>query len=232
MIYIVILLIILNLFWSWRIYQQHVKSTSELKAASQIKLTRTNQQQKINHQIQILSDKKSDIQKDIDDLQKIIQQRKNNIDSELKVYQDNIDLKKKQKQEQINLALKELEQQFYNQKIKVSTELDHVNLELDKMKATRAAAKEAFLRQEEIKRSQDEYCLIPTPADLQDIAKLQRIKLSLNKPRILSMLIWQTYWQPLAKKQFPQILGSTQKTGIYKITNLLTNECYIGQAVD
>ena len=47
------------------------------------------------------------------------------------------------------------------------------------------------------------------------------------------MLIWQTYWQPLAKAQFPIILGSsTPKTGIYKITNIVTQECYIGQAVD
>ena len=46
------------------------------------------------------------------------------------------------------------------------------------------------------------------------------------------MLIWQTYWQPLAKKQFPLILHSDSITGIYKITNLITEECYIGQSVD
>lgn len=37
----------------------------------------------------------------------------------------------------------------------------------------------------------------------------------------------------LPKKQFPLILKSTEiKTGIYKITNLLTGDCYIGQAID
>ena len=46
------------------------------------------------------------------------------------------------------------------------------------------------------------------------------------------MLIWQTYWQPIAKKQFPIIIQSKTKTGIYKITNLQTNQCYIGQAID
>jgi len=46
------------------------------------------------------------------------------------------------------------------------------------------------------------------------------------------MLIWQTYWQPLAKKRFPIILGTKTITGIYKITNLKTNDCYIGQALD
>ena len=46
------------------------------------------------------------------------------------------------------------------------------------------------------------------------------------------MLIWQTYFQPLAKKQFPIILQDKTRMGIYKITNLKTDECYIGQAVD
>ena len=46
------------------------------------------------------------------------------------------------------------------------------------------------------------------------------------------MLIWQTYWQPIAKKQFPQILQDKTKCGIYKITNTITDECYIGQSVD
>jgi hypothetical protein len=46
------------------------------------------------------------------------------------------------------------------------------------------------------------------------------------------MLIWQTYFQPIAKEKFPIILQDKTKIGIYKITNLHTNECYIGQSVD
>ena len=46
------------------------------------------------------------------------------------------------------------------------------------------------------------------------------------------MLIWQTFWQPIAKKQFPIILQAKTKTGIYKITNIQTDESYIGQSTD
>lgn len=105
--------------------------------------------------------------------------------------------------------------------------------ELTKLKETRAAAHEALLKEQQVKDNKQQYCLIPSQSDLDDIAKLQRVKRELHKPRVLSMLIWQTYWQPLAKKQFPLILKSTEiKTGIYKITNLLTGDCYIGQAID
>lgn len=107
-----------------------------------------------------------------------------------------------------------------------------VQKELDKLKETRAAAHEALLKEQEVKDNKDNYRLLPSQADLTDARRLEIVKRELNKPRILSMLIWQTYWQPLAKKQFPQILQDKTKCGIYKITNTITDECYIGQSVD
>ena len=107
-----------------------------------------------------------------------------------------------------------------------------VQKELDKLKETRAAAHEALLKEQEVKDNKDNYRLLPSQADLNDARRLEIVKRELNKPRILSMLIWQTYWQPIAKKQFPQILQDKTKCGIYKITNIITDECYIGQSVD
>lgn len=107
-----------------------------------------------------------------------------------------------------------------------------IQKELDKLKETRAAAHEALLKEQEVKDNKDNYRLLPSQADLTDARRLEIVKRELNKPRILSMLIWQTYWQPLAKKQFPQILQDKTKCGIYKITNTITDECYIGQSVD
>ena len=107
-----------------------------------------------------------------------------------------------------------------------------VQKELDKLKETRAAAHEALMKEQEVKENKDNYRLLPSQADLTDARRLEIVKRELNKPRILSMLIWQTYWQPIAKKQFPQILQDKTKCGIYKITNIITDECYIGQSVD
>jgi len=110
-----------------------------------------------------------------------------------------------------------------------------VNIEQEKLNSiaqTRAAAQQALLKEHEIKENKDAYRLIPSDSDLDDIQALERVKKSLHKPRILSMLIWQTYWQPLAKNKFPIILQEKTKCGIYKITDILTNACYIGQSVD
>ena len=114
----------------------------------------------------------------------------------------------------------------------LSSEMKSIQQDLDNLKEMRVAAHEALLKEQEVKDNKDNYRLLPSQSDLTDARRLEIVKRELNKPRILSMLIWQTYWQPLAKKQFPLILKSKTKCGIYKITNITTDECYIGQAVD
>jgi group I intron endonuclease len=46
------------------------------------------------------------------------------------------------------------------------------------------------------------------------------------------MLIWQTYWQKPLNRLIADVVGTNIKSGIYKITNIKTKECYIGQAVN
>lgn len=111
-------------------------------------------------------------------------------------------------------------------------EIQSVTEELNKIKETRAAAIQAQLREKEIKEKLSFYCLKVSDADLQDIKALERVKGQLNKPRILSMLIWKTYWQKQMTDLCNNVLGTNAVTGIYKITNQNTDECYIGQAAN
>ena len=115
---------------------------------------------------------------------------------------------------------------------KLLAETSEIQKELDKIKATRTAAIEAQIREKKIKEQQSFYCLKISDADIADIQKLENIKKTLNKPRVLSMLIWQTWFQKPLKALSANILGTSTVTGIYKITNIITGECYIGQAAD
>ena len=154
------------------------------------------------------------------------------IQTRLKDYEDigrraidqELQLKKIQCQEQKN--------QYEYELTLVQQEVQAEAAALQALKQTRKAAYQALLRQKEMKSKIDDYRLVPSSVELSDIKKLEKVKMELAKPRILSMLIWQTYWQPLAKIKFPIILKDKTKMGIYKITNIETNECYIGQAVD
>lgn len=114
----------------------------------------------------------------------------------------------------------------------LETSIKSEQQKLNEITATRAAAQQALLKEQEVKENKDNYRLLPSSSDLEDIIALERVKRNLHKPRILSMLIWQTYWQPIAKNKFPIILQDKTKCGIYKITNLLDNKSYIGQSVD
>lgn len=163
----------------------------------------------------------NDLNKLRNSISETIEQNKEISNSAFQQYMDALELSYQQAESEIDDKTRALNQ-----------EIGKINAELDKLKATRAAAHEALLKEQEIKDNKDNYRLCPSESDLADSRRLEIVKRDLNKPRIICMLIWQTYWQPLAKKQFPIILQDKTKCGIYKITNLTTDECYIGQAVD
>lgn len=114
----------------------------------------------------------------------------------------------------------------------LKAEQDSAAASLTQLKETRRAAHEALLKQQEVKENKDNYRLKLNRLDLQDVSSLEQLRNTFHKPRVISMLIWQYYYQPIAKKQFPIILQGNTKMGIYKITNILTDTAYVGQSVD
>lgn len=112
----------------------------------------------------------------------------------------------------------------------IMAEAEAENAKLLSLQRQKAATIEAFQKEKAIQEQKDLYRLDISEQDKIDIGFLRSIQYRISKPRLLAMLIWQTYFQPLAKKKFPIILGSEEVCGIYKITNSLNQMCYIGQA--
>ena len=103
---------------------------------------------------------------------------------------------------------------------------------LNKLKDSLSAGVQAQLREQEKKDSLNFYKMTASDKDLSDIQVLNQIKHSLYQPVILSKLIWTTYFQKSATEMCNRILGTGKKCGIYKITNINSQQCYIGQSVD
>ena len=148
-----------------------------------------------------------------------------------KNYCDILEKKYKEVEEEYDMEIEALNTAYSNLQLKLLREADEVRSDLDKIKATRTAAIEAARREKDIENNLTFYCLDISDADKRDIAKLEALKPSLNKPRVLSMLIWQTWFQKPLKALSANVVGATDATGIYKITNIKTKECYIGQAI-
>ena len=220
-------------------YKKLKAAEAKKEQALAIEITRKNEQDQLNAELTRNQDELKKINIEIENLNSLKERCENKAKEARDNLQEEIDNFKKRSNEAAENYFEVLEKSYDSKEAEIKKKTDKINQdlnkiqkELDKYKQMRAAAREVVQKEEEIKKNFKDYSLQPSESDLQDIKILNNVKQKLTKPRILSMLIWQTYWQPLAKKQFPQILGTNTIIGIYKITNQLTNECYIGQSVD
>lgn len=149
-------------------------------------------------------------------------------------YCESLDTKYKLTEEEYDDAIESLEEAYDEIQKNLMAEIDNIKKDLKKISATRAAAMDAQLKEQEVKDKQAFYCPQVPEADLKDAKTLHDIEYKLNNPRILRMLIWQSYYQKPMNQVCANVLGgnTAEKCGIYKITNQKTDLVYIGQAVD
>lgn len=126
----------------------------------------------------------------------------------------------------------QLQAEYDTKKFELDEQMESLRAELDTLQRQKAAVVEAKQKELALKEKANLYRLNISQTELQDIQLLRSIQFRLTNSRILCMLIWQTFYQPLAKKKFPIILGKKDVCGIYKITNMKNDKVYIGQAVD
>lgn len=86
--------------------------------------------------------------------------------------------------------------------------------------------------QEEMRDKAKFYQLNITEDDIADTQALQSIKHLLHHPEILDKLIYKTYYEKPYTDLVGRVIGTQKITGIYKLTNILNQKVYIGQAVD
>ena len=207
-----------------KIYEETERLKAEYELYKTTNETILSENNKLTTQIEEGKKHLSTIQNAIDNQQEMSS-------NAFKNYCDILEKRYKEVEEEHDMEVEALNTAYSNLQLKLLREADEVRSDLDKIKATRTAAIEAARREKDIENNLTFYCLDISDADKRDIAKLEALKPSLNKPRVLSMLIWQTWFQKPLKALSANVVGATDATGIYKITNIKTKECYIGQAI-
>ena len=205
---------------------RHLQSATE---------TLVNERYRINEDIQTGENLLKDIRNKVDfadqalkDLNQQYDTTKDHLDDLKQIAEDNENKLK----EEYNKTVQKYKNELSYIKETCDAERALIEFDLESLKQTRHKAIELWRKEEQNKNQLNGYKLNITLQDKKDIQLLQNIQLQFSHPRVISKLIWQTYFQPLAKQQFIMILGNTTKCGIYKITNILDNKCYIGQSVD
>lgn len=179
----------------------------------------------IESEIRQAKQRLSDIEQDYQSKRKLIDEAKELAENEYKE-------KKKAYLIELKTLKDKLDEKYTQDSQEYIIKIDELKQSLESLKKQKAASIEALQREQAIQEQKDLYRLVLSNQDKQDIEFLRSIQFRISKPRLVSMLIWQNYVQPIAKKKLPLILGSENVCGIYKITNIKNQMCYIGQAKD
>jgi hypothetical protein len=103
---------------------------------------------------------------------------------------------------------------------------------LNELIAKTNSAVEAAKRAEEMRTAADFYRLQLSDIDRQEIDMLRNVAPYLRDKEPLNKVIWKCYYEKPTSDLIGRVVGSGVRTGIYKITNLQNQMCYVGQAAN
>ena len=191
----------------------------------------------IDNENWLLKQKKEAIEKEIEVRQTTLDNIQNTINNANEVsrkafenYNDLLEKEYQKAEEEYYLQLQNLDEGYDEIQAETLSKINKLNTELNKLVATRAAAIQAQLKEEEMQNQQEYYSLSIDDIDKREVRVLQSIESELRDPRPIRMIIWTAYYSKKANDLAARVLGPDEKMGIYKITNKENKLCYIGQA--
>ena len=214
--------------------------------------------EKIKSEIRTIEVNKSDIQLDIEILKEREQSVKNNIEN-LEDYFNNVSKVMYQKSydlasAEMELSAEKLSEEFQQAQENVKQEylntltdcvkdftfeienkqkeLNKIENQLKDIQNKVDNAVEAAKRAEELRQEKDFYKLQLSDIDIQEIEKLREVASYLRDSEPLNKVIWKVYYEKPYTDLIGRIIGNNVYSGIYKITNIENEMCYVGQAVN
>ena len=112
----------------------------------------------------------------------------------------------------------------------IAKELYDVASELEEYQQKREAINQEILRNRALKEKTDFYRIILTPESLEDIKVIKGIREKLHKQEFLDKMLYDNYISKSVKEMCKRVLEGEDPSGIYKITNISTQEIYIGKS--
>lgn len=225
-----IVFLICGLFFFYKANQIEInKNRQQEQYSQQLRKEITVLQQKKNKLIYSENQKKKEIQEELSQFKKDKQQElEKDVQKEKQLAQLSIEKANAEASSEIEA----IHQDLNNIRESAAQQKKEIQKDIDKIKSSLSAGVEARLREKQKKDKINFYKLSINDADLADVKMLENLKASFHKPVVLSKLIWTQYFQKQMTELCDRVLGKKTICGIYKITNLNSEQCYIGQSVD
>ena len=156
----------------------------------------------------------------------------NSFDQEIDAIARGLDEARDEAKAEYLQTLKEAVANFQNEIANKSAELADLSKKFIIEQQNVNAAVEAAKRRQQMEEEQDFYRLQLSQEDINEIAHLREVVPFLRDPEPLNKVIYKVYYEKPYVDLIGRVLGPDKKTGIYKITNLLDQKCYVGQSVN
>lgn len=143
-----------------------------------------------------------------------------------------LELEEKRKQELLQRQLDEFIASAAETKKSVNEEIEELKSLLEDYKSKRDLINQAIVHEKEIHEQQDFYRIVLNESDKEDIQLLNTIEMRLHSREALYKLIYDVFYKKPLNDMINRVLQGKEFCGIYRITNLKTNEAYIGKSTN
>ena len=143
-----------------------------------------------------------------------------------------LELEEKRKQELLQRQLDDFIASAAETKKSVNEEIEELRSLLEDYKSKRDLINQAIVHEKEIHEQQDFYRIVLNESDKEDIQLLNTIEMRLHSREALYKLIYDVFYKKPLNDMISRVLQGKEFCGIYRITNLKTNEAYIGKSTN
>ena len=233
-----------------KIKQLNLNITNEsLKSAQQDLNNLAQQRQATYLETQQLKEDQCELKKDISFLTDTSDKLRQNVEQQ-EIYNNEYKAKRsieieeelaeynRQLQQDANQSLilmqKEFTEEFKKENQEKLIAAQRLVAKLESLQSAVNAAVELNKKQQEQEDYNDYHRLQLSEQDILDIHKLYEVSLELSPQArtAINKVIWKIYYEKPYSDLIGRVIGNTPKMGIYKLTNMNNQMCYVGQAVN
>lgn len=106
------------------------------------------------------------------------------------------------------------------------------NEELKQLKANIQAATQENIRKAQMQEENNFYRINLNEQSIKEIEKIKEIIPYLTDSEPINKVIWKVYYEKPTSDLIGRVIGKDIKSGIYKITDIASGKCYVGQSVN